>query len=90
MSGCLTHAATGCATGTVLVIDDDFEHSAASSFALMDFERAYSCEPPVMIKACNRILMQGRLFERDILTKKFLSTAGAATCLARSPLFQSN
>ena len=41
-----------------------------------------------MIEACIRTLMQGRLFERDIYTEKFLSSADAAQALARSPLFK--
>lgn len=45
---------------------------------------AYLCGPPPMVEACIATLMQGRLFERDIYTEKFLSAADAAG--ARSPL----
>ncbi len=48
--------------------------------------KAYLCGPPPMIEACIRTLMQGRLFERDIYTEKFLSAADAQD--ARSPLFR--
>ena len=40
-----------------------------------------------MIDACITTLMQGRLFERDIYTEKFLSAADAQK--TRSPLFRS-
>jgi len=39
-----------------------------------------------MIEACIGTLMQGRLFERDIYTEKFLSAAD--TNQQRSPLFK--
>ena len=39
-----------------------------------------------LIQACISTLMQGRLFERDIYTEKFLSAADAQA--ARSPLFR--
>ncbi len=48
--------------------------------------KAYLCGPPQMIEACIGTLMQGRLFERDIYTEKFLSAADVQT--TRSPLFQ--
>jgi phenol hydroxylase P5 protein len=48
--------------------------------------QAYLCGPPVMIEACIATLMQGRLFERDIYTEKFLSAADANQ--QRSPLFK--
>ena len=48
--------------------------------------QAYLCGPPVMIEACISTLMQGRLFERDIYTEKFLSAAD--TNQQRSPLFK--
>ena len=38
-----------------------------------------------MVEACIGTLMQGRLFERDIYTEKFLSRRGQN---ARSPLFK--
>jgi phenol hydroxylase P5 protein len=48
--------------------------------------QAYLCGPPVMIEACIGALMQGRLFERDIYTEKFLSAAD--TNQQRSPVFK--
>ena len=68
-----------------------FVHDAAKQHFNGDFRghKAYMCGPPVMIEACIRTLMQGRLFERDIYTEKFLSSADAAQGLARSPLFKS-
>jgi phenol hydroxylase P5 protein len=39
-----------------------------------------------MVEACIATLMQGRLFERDIYTEKFLSAADASA--QRSPLFK--
>jgi phenol hydroxylase P5 protein len=39
-----------------------------------------------MVEACIATLMQGRLFERDIYTEKFLSAADANA--QRSPLFR--
>ncbi|HOZ95071.1 MAG TPA: phenol hydroxylase, partial [Ottowia sp.] len=46
----------------------------------------YLCGPPMMIDACITTLMQGRLFERDIYTEKFISAADAQQ--VRSPLFK--
>jgi phenol hydroxylase P5 protein len=40
-----------------------------------------------MIEAGIAALMQGRLFEKDIFTEKFLSAADAGQA-ARSPLFR--
>jgi phenol hydroxylase P5 protein len=67
-----------------------FVHEAAVERFGNDFRghRAYLCGPPVMIEACIRSLMQGRLFERDIFTEKFLTSADGASALARSPLFR--
>lgn len=48
--------------------------------------QAYLCGPPPMIEACLATLMQGRLFERDIHTERFLTAADAASA-SRSPLF---
>ena len=56
---------------------------AAASFA---GHKAYLCGPPPMVEACIGALMQGRLYERDIYTEKFLSAADAAS--VRSPLFK--
>lgn len=63
-------------------------HEAAKARLGGDFSgrKAYLCGPPVMIEACIATLMQGRLFERDIYTEKFLSAADAGN--ARSALFK--
>jgi len=67
-----------------------FVHEAAVANFKNDFRghRAYLCGPPVMIEACISSLMRGRLFERDIFTEKFLTSADGASALARSPLFR--
>jgi phenol/toluene 2-monooxygenase (NADH) P5/A5 len=67
-----------------------FVHEAAARHFSHRFEghKAYLCGPPAMIEACLRTLMQGRLFERDIYTEKFLTAADGAQGLARSPLFK--
>lgn len=67
-----------------------FVHDAAARKFNGRFEghKAYLCGPPLMIEACIRTLMQGRLFERDIYTEKFLTAADAAQGLAKSPLFK--
>lgn len=66
-----------------------FVHEAAKEHFKNDFRghKAYLCGPPLMIEACISTLMQGRLFERDIYTEKFLSAADAQQ--VRSPLFKS-
>lgn len=65
-----------------------FAHEAAVEAFGNDFRghKAYLCGPPLMIEACISALMQGRLFERDIYTEKFLSAADAQQ--VRSPLFR--
>lgn len=65
-----------------------FAHEAAVAAFGNDFRghKAYLCGPPLMIEACIAALMQGRLFERDIYTEKFLSAADAQQ--VRSPLFR--
>jgi len=65
-----------------------FVHDAAKTHCGGNFagQKAYLCGPPAMIEACITTLMQGRLFERDIYTEKFLSAADAQA--TRSPLFQ--
>lgn len=65
-----------------------FVHEAAKALYGGQFNglKAYLCGPPPMVEACIATLMQGRLFERDIYTEKFLSAADAAQ--ARSPLFK--
>ena len=65
-----------------------YVHEAAQAHFGGSFagHKAYLCGPPLMIEACIRTLMQGRLFERDIYTEKFLSAADVQD--ARSPLFR--
>lgn len=65
-----------------------FVHDAAKAHFENDFRdhKAYLCGPPLMIDACISTLMQGRLFEKDIYTEKFLSAADAQQ--VRSPLFK--
>jgi phenol hydroxylase P5 protein len=65
-----------------------FVHEVAKAHFSGDFsgQKAYLCGPPVMIEACLATLMQGRLYERDIYTEKFLSAAD--TNQQRSPLFK--
>jgi phenol hydroxylase P5 protein len=65
-----------------------FVHDVAKAHFGGNFSghQAYLCGPPVMIEACISTLMQGRLFERDIYTEKFLSAAD--TNQQRSPLFK--
>ncbi|MDT7837049.1 NADH:ubiquinone reductase (Na(+)-transporting) subunit F [Aquabacterium sp. OR-4] len=64
-------------------------HEVAGAHFGHDFSghKAYLCGPPAMIDACLSSLMQGRLFERDIHTERFLSAADAQR--ARSPVFRS-
>ena len=65
-----------------------YVHDAARAHFGNDFRghKAYLCGPPLMIDACISTLMQGRLFERDIYTEKFISAADAQQ--VRSPLFR--
>jgi phenol hydroxylase P5 protein len=65
-----------------------FVHDAAKAHFGSAFagHKAYLCGPPPMVEACIAALMQGRLFERDIYTEKFISAADAGQ--QRSPLFQ--
>lgn len=65
-----------------------FVHEAAQAHFEGNFagHKAYLCGPPAMVEACIGTLMQGRLYERDIYTEKFLSAADAQA--ARSPLFK--
>ncbi|GAB3453890.1 phenol 2-monooxygenase domain-containing protein [Massilia terrae] len=66
-----------------------FVHELAARRFGQDFRgwRAYLCGPPPMIEASIAALMQGRLFEKDIFTEKFLSAADAGQA-TRSPLFR--
>ncbi len=54
-----------------------------------DGNKAYLCGPPMMSDACIKVLMQGRLFEKDIHTEKFFSKADLHSDAVRSPLFKS-
>ena len=65
-----------------------FVHDAAKAHFdnLFMGQTAYLCGPPVMIDACITALMQGRLFERDIFTEKFLTANDAQQ--TKSPLFK--
>ncbi|CAG9169210.1 Phenol hydroxylase P5 protein [Cupriavidus laharis] len=65
-----------------------FAHEAARALFEGQFagNKAYLCGPPPMVEAVIGTLMQGRLFEDDIYTEKFLSAADANT--QRSPLFK--
>ena len=76
------------ADGQSATVAQGFVHEAAQAHFGGNFvgHKAYLCGPPPMIEACIRTLMQGRLFERDIYTEKFLSAADAQD--ARSPLFR--
>lgn len=50
--------------------------------------KAYLCGPPPMVEACIRTLMQGRLFERDIHTERFLTAGDGDAGKLRSPVFR--
>lgn len=65
-----------------------FVHEAAKAHFDGSFQghKAYLCGPPLMVEACIKTLMQGRLFERDIYTERFISAADAQQ--VRSPLFR--
>lgn len=65
-----------------------FVHEAAKTHFNGSFQghKAYLCGPPLMVEACIKTLMQGRLFERDIYTERFISDADAQQ--VRSPLFR--
>lgn len=65
-----------------------FVHEAAQRHydGMFAGNTAYLCGPPVMIEACIRALMQGRLFENDIFTERFLTKAEASR--KRSPVFK--
>ncbi len=80
----LSHETGGVPAG----VFQGFVHDAAKAHFNGNFSghKAYLCGPPLMIEACIGTLMQGRLFERDIYTEKFLSAAD--TNQPRSPLFK--
>ncbi|HLN24355.1 MAG TPA: phenol hydroxylase, partial [Patescibacteria group bacterium] len=50
--------------------------------------KAYICGPPPMVEACIRTLMQGRLFERDIFTERFLTAKDGEGPGMHSPVFK--
>lgn len=66
-----------------------YAHEVAGRCFERDFRgwRAYLCGPPPMVESAIAALMQGRLFEKDIFTEKFLSAADGNGA-ARSPLFR--
>jgi phenol hydroxylase P5 protein len=66
-----------------------FVHDVAEKLFDGTFEglTAYLCGPPIMIEACVNSLMRGRLFEKHIITERFL-TANDAAPKTRSPLFK--
>ena len=84
---CLSHEPTA-EQGSDWPGERGFVHEVAKRHFGNDFRghKAYLCGPPAMIDACIATLMQGRLFERDIYTEKFLSAADAER--VRSPLFK--
>jgi phenol hydroxylase P5 protein len=65
-----------------------FVHEAAQRIFDNSFSgnTAYLCGPPVMIEASIRTLMQGRLFEKDIFTERFLTKDEESR--KRSPVFK--
>nr|AAA88461.1 oxidoreductase [Pseudomonas sp.] len=65
-----------------------FAHDAAKAHFNGQFagHKAYLCGPPPMVEAAIGALMQGRLFEDDIYTEKFLSAADANA--RAQPLFK--
>ncbi|MDR3736618.1 MAG: 2Fe-2S iron-sulfur cluster binding domain-containing protein [Acidobacteriaceae bacterium] len=54
---------------------------------LFEGSSAYLCGPPLMIDACVKGLMRGRLFEKHIFTERFL-TAKDGNEKPKSPLFK--
>lgn len=67
-----------------------FVHDVAKRHFNGKFEgnNAYLCGPPMMIDACINTLMQGRLFEKNIFTESFLTTADSERGGRRSALFK--
>lgn len=67
-----------------------FVHEAMSRHfdGMFAGRKAYICGPPPMVEACIRTLMQGRLFERDIFTERFLTASDAEGGKLRSPVFK--
>ncbi|MDI9348639.1 MAG: 2Fe-2S iron-sulfur cluster binding domain-containing protein [Candidatus Symbiobacter sp.] len=83
-----TGPGSGPGTGPGTGIAKGFVHDVAKAHFKDNFagHKAYLCGPPLMIEACLGALMQGRLYERDIFTEKFITAADANT--QRSPLFK--
>tara|TARA_B100001939_G_scaffold333021_1_gene332571 strand:- start:3647 stop:4708 length:1062 start_codon:yes stop_codon:yes gene_type:complete len=75
--------------------DDDWQgetgfiHEVAERFFGGEFKghQAYLCGPPPMIEASIRVLMKGRLFEKDIYMEKFLTREDGQET-KKSPLFK--
>lgn len=65
-----------------------FVHEVAKQHFAGNFSghKAYLCGPPPMIEAAINTLMQGRCYERDIYTERFLSKADVQN--TKSPLFK--
>lgn len=65
-----------------------FVHEVAKQHFSGNFSghKAYLCGPPPMIEAAINTLMQGRCYERDIYTERFLSKADVQN--QKSPLFK--
>lgn len=78
--------------------DDDASWEGERGFVHQALERAfpdgfrgwnaYLCGPPPMIEATIRSLMQGRLFENDIFTERFLTQADAEAATRTSKIFR--
>jgi phenol hydroxylase P5 protein len=66
-----------------------FVHEVAQRLFKNSFEgqTAYLCGPPLMIEACIKALMQGRLFEKHIFLERFM-TQGDAAARPKSPVFK--
>jgi len=67
-----------------------FIHEAAQDYFNGRFEghKAYLCGPPLMIDAAITVLVQGRLFERDIHMERFFTAADGHEEKTRSALFK--
>jgi phenol hydroxylase P5 protein len=76
--------------GSVWDGETGFVHEAAERLFDGKFagHKAYLCGPPLMIDACVKSLMRGRLFEKHIFMEKFLTEADSGQDTARSPLFK--
>lgn len=66
-----------------------FVHEVAERHFNSSFKgmKAYLCGPPVMVDACVKSLMKGRLFEKDIHMESFVTKADSAT-VTKSPLYK--